>query len=787
VHAHDDVSALFAPASVCVAGASRDPAGVWEAVVGNLVRAGYTGKIFPVLDAGGEDSPPAVYVSAQQAKAGSDSGDSAGAAEPAESSVLHRAKDESCFGNGGETLPSVGPSGLRGTKPAGPLSESGTLHGLPVYRKPSDIGAGFPPDLAVLCLPGYRTPDALRAFAALGTRAALVLGPGGSEPQGAGRAAAEPVRRIARHCGMTMLGPDSLGICIPKTGLLAFPARVAVRSGGIGFFARSGVLCASLLELAATMRIGFSSFVSLGVWATASEADMLDHFAADPQTRVIAGCLEYIEDGPRFLRSARNAAEKKPVILLRIGSSAAGARTVSACTGAVTASARACAAAFKKAGIIEVCEFGELFALAAAFDACALPSGPATAVIADDWSLGAAAADRCEENGLVVPPLSESTIGELQKLLPSRSLSLNPVNAPAAASPELLGRLAGAVLRDAAAAALLLLICVDDRRNVETLPEILAGLPNFTDKTVLVCLMGGKSAERARERFAGRGIPCLSSPGQAGACLAALYRRKFLQEQPQPVDIEYRHDKGRARAAVAEARAAGATELSLYHAREIMRAYEVPCLESSLARTGAEAVRIAAQIGGPVALKIASPHITHKADVQGTALNLCGPKEIRAAFTSLTSRAARLHMEAYIAGCIVQAMSPADARATGIFMKRDRVFGPMLLFGLDGCRPCESGKLSCRLLPLSLDDAHDMVREILACPVQAGQATEKEMINFAALEDILLILSRLALDCPEVEEIVCRPVTVDHKGAEVVNVRIWLARMPADDKERAGA
>jgi acetyltransferase len=781
----EDLSALFAPASVCVAGASPDP-GVWDAVVRNLIRAGYTGKIFPVLDTGGEYPPPAVSPATQQAKAESGFENNGEAAAPAETSGLYRAKAESGFGDKGEAVPGIDPSGPRGANSAGCLPEVGTICGLPVYRKPSDIPDGVPPDLAVLCLPGDRTPGALREFAALGTRAAVVFGSGCGETQGTGRTAAQHLRRIARSCGMTVLGPDSRGLCVPKTGLLVSPARLAVRPGGIGFFARSGALCASLLERAATMRVGFSSFVGLGDWATTGEADMLDYFAADPRTKVIAGCLEYIEDGPRFLRSARSAADKKPVILLRIGRSAVGARTVSACTGAVTASAKACAAAFKKAGIIEVGEFDELFGLAAAFDACALPAGPATAVIADDWSLGAAAADRCEENGLVVPPLSIATVNELQTLLPSRSLSINPVNAPADASPALLGRIVGAVLQDAAAAALLLLVCVDERRNMETLPDILADLPNFAEKTVLVCLMGGESAEGARERFAGRGVLCLSSPGQAAACLAALYRRRFRQEQPQPVDIEYRHDKGRARAAIAEARAAGTAELSLYHAQKIMRAYEIPCLESSLARTGAEAVQIAAQIGGPVALKIASPHITHKADVQGTALNLSSPKEIRTAFTSLTSRAARLRKDAYIAGCIVQAMSPANAPATCIFMKRDRVFGPMLFFGLEGCRPGESRNLSCRLLPLSLDDAHDMVREILARPVQAGPAPEKESINFAALEDILLILSRFTLDCPEVEEITCSPVTADHRGAEVVNAELLLARTPLDDNAGTG-
>jgi acetyltransferase len=708
VHAQENISALFAPASVCVAGASRDPASAWSAVVRNLVHGGFTGKIFPV-------NP-----------------------------------------------------------------EVDTILGLSCRRKPSDIA--LPPDLAVLCLPAELAPEALRSFGELGARAALVLDPG-FEGGNMGQDTAEQLRSTARRCGMALLGPDSAGVCVPKSGLLASPVQVAVRPGSIAFFARSGALCASLLDLAATARIGFSSFVGLGGLASADEADMLDYFAADPQTKVIAGCLEHIADGPRFLRNAQAAVNKKPVILFRIGHTAAGSRAVSARTGALTASSMACTAAFRKAGIIEAGDFEELLGLADAFASCALPEGPATAVVADDWILGAAAADCCEEHGLVLPPLSGGTIEELQNLLPSRSLPINPVNAPAGAPPALLGRIVAAALRDAAA--LLLLVCADARRDLEELPDVLSALPNPGDKTVLVCLMGGQNAECARERLAGRGIPCPSSPERAAAFLAALCRRRFRQEQPQPVDIEYRHDKGRARAVIAQARAAGATELSLYHSREIMRAYEIPCLESGLARTGAEAVQIAARIGGPVALKIASPHIPHKGDVQGTALNLRSPEEIRAAFTALTSRTARLLKEAYIAGCIVQTMSSPDARKTVILLKRDRVFGPMLLFGPEGIPARFPRNFSCRLLPLSLDDAHDMVREILDFHAPAGQA--KEIINFSALEDILLILSRLALDCPEIAEIECSPVTADHRGADVADVRMLLAPRPPELAGLAGS
>jgi acetyltransferase len=705
VSAQKNFSALFTPASVCVAGNSRDPDGTWGAVIRNLISGGFKGKILPV-------NPE------------------------------------------GDTLP-----------------------GLPGYRKPSDIVSDFPPDLAVLCLPAVQATDALRAFGELGTRAALVLGAGHDET--------DRLRSTALRCGMILLGPGSPGIWAPGSGLLASPSGIAVRSGGIGFFARSGALCASLLELAATMRVGFSAFVGLGDRATVNEADMLDYFAEDPQTRVIACCLEYIEDGPRFLCSARAAANKKPVILFRIGRTAAGMRTVAACTGAVKASATACAAAFREAGIVEAEEFEELLGLAGAFDFCPPPQGPAAAVIADDWSLGAIAADCCEENGLVVPPLSDATVKELSNLLPARSLPVNPVSAPADASPVLLGRLAEVALRDAAA--LLLLVRADARRNLEALPDILSSLPNSGGKPILACIMGGQSAGRTRERFAGRGIPCPSSPKQAAVFLAALHRRRFRREQPQSVEIEYRHDKGRALAAVAEARAAGAAELSPYHAGEIMHAYEIPCLDFRLARTDAEAVRIAGRIGGPVALKIASPYMPRKNEARSAALNLNHPQEIRAAFAALTSGAAHPGGEAYMAGCMVQAMSPAGARETVILLKRDRVFGPMLLFGLEGARRPQafprggagSGRFSCRLLPLSLDDARDMVAEIMARPVPAGQTAAKE-VNFAALEDILLILSRLALDCPEIEEIECSPVTADHRGADVVNVRILLAQASPD-------
>ncbi|MDR0828272.1 MAG: acetate--CoA ligase family protein [Desulfovibrio sp.] len=698
---HKNISALFAPKSVCVLGASRDPGKIGHILLNKMLQGAFSGKIFPI--------------------------------NPYADKIL----------------------------------------GLATLRKPGDIPAlHLPLDLAVICLPAGQVPQALAELGELPARAAIVVSTGFSETGSWGRQLEEEAGEIARRYGIALLGPNSVGLYVAGCGLRATFMKGKPSSGDIGFFSQSGALCAAMFDWAADKNFGFSSFISLGSKVLLDESDMLAYLAEDPATKVIVGYIENVSDGPKFLQCAHSATRKKPVILFKAGRAGArgelGERVVLR-----DGQDLAYEAAFRQTGIIRATEIEDLFSMAQAFASCALPQGPSMAVVSNGGRIGTAAAEACPANGLILAPFGGGTVETLRRGLPPYAFCRNPVDLLADASPERFAAAAATVLKDPAVHSLLLIAGISVLGDFDGLPDAVSALPNPEHKPILACLMGGEGVALARRRFFECGIPCYSFPEPAIKALGAMYRQSLWKDNHLPVEVDYRHDTRRARAVIEQAVADRLTELGEYHVQEILSAYEIPSLESRLARTSAEAVQLARQCGMPVALKIASPHILHKSEVQGVALNLDSPEKVRTAFMDITARAGRLRAEAYIAGCIVQNMAPKKARELVISFKRDNSFGPMIIFGPGGDLRAFND-VSCRLAPLSLDDVHDMPREIRTYPVLAGLDGEKA-VNFTVLEDILLILSRIALEFPEIQEFECNPVLADSTGVQVAGARILLA------------
>lgn len=690
---------------------------------------------------------------------------------PQSVAVIGASEKRSKIGN--IILSNIIETGFRGKIfPVHPRADS--ILGLPAYRKVADItSASVPLDLAVICLPAADVPACLAEVAAGGCRAAIIVSAGFKETGGHGTVLENQVREVALQNGMALLGPNSLGLASAGAGLNATFAKGAFISGNIGFFSQSGALCVAIFDWAREQNFGFSSFVSLGNKAMVDESDMLALMADDPHTKVIAGYLESVENGPRFLHNAQFATRKKPVILLKAGRTEEGARAASSHTGALTGSDMAYEAAFRQTGIIRAHSMEELFAVAQAFAVQPLPKGPGLAIVTNAGGPGIVATDACASSGLSLARLSTDSVAALKELLPPYATFYNPVDVVSDAPAERVTAAARIVLADPSVHALLLLSVATAHIDVDALAQSISSLPNPDGKPIFACFMGGEGMAGARRYFAGRGIPCYAFPEPAIGALAAMYRQSQWKESPLPVEIGYRHDKGRVRAVINAARAEGLSELAEYHAQEVLKAYEMPCLEAKLARTSDEAVQAARQMGGPVALKIASPQILHKTEVQGVSLNLSSSDAVRSAFLDITSRATRMRKDAYIAGCLVQAMAPSHSREVIIGFKRDKRFGPMVIFGLGGIHVEAFKDISCRLAPLSLDDAHDMVREIRAFPVLAGMRGERA-VKFTALEDLILIMAQLAVDFPDIQEAECNPVLAGPGGAWVSDIRILL-------------
>jgi acetyltransferase len=661
----------------------------------------------------------------------------------------------------------------------------GEMLGLPVAASIGDIPG--PLDMAVICIPPRHVPDAVRELARVPTRSVVVITAGFKESGREGWYLEQEVAGLCREHDMALLGPNCLGIMNTAVGLNASFARDKPQPGQIAFFSQSGALCVAILDWAMGERIGFSKFVSLGNKALIDEAHMLAALKDDPQTKVILGYIEGVEDGQRFLKAASEVSAEKPVILIKSGTTAAGAKAASSHTGAMAGSDQAYGAAFAKAGIIRVGDVAQLFNLAVAFSSQPLPRGPNLAVVTNSGGPGILAADAAGRSSLIMGGLSSTTVNELMSFLPPFAAVYNPVDIIGDADAARYRRTLEVVAKDPMVHSLLVMLTPTAMVQVEETARAIADVAATADKPVFACFMGQKRVAAGRDILVAAGVPCYSFPEPAVASIEAMYAYRVRAERPPQVGVCTLRDKPRAEAVLAKARREGCSEIVEFQAQELLKAYSLPVPETRLARTSSEAAAAAAEIGGPVVLKIASPQISHKSDVGGVVVNLKGEDAVKRAFQDITARAAGLRPDAYIIGCLVQAMAKKGAKECIVGFKRDPQFGPMIIFGLGGIYVEVLKDIAIRLVPLSKEDARDMIREIKSFPLLRGVRGEAA-VDFASLEAILLAMSQLAEDFPEILEAEFNPVLAGPEGALVADVRVTVcSEEPAPDRGRLQA
>jgi acetyltransferase len=654
----------------------------------------------------------------------------------------------------------------------------GKILGLPVFQSIANLPFG--PDLAVVCVPRSGVIASLEALAAKGGRAVIVISAGFREVGGQGYYLEEEAVAVCRRHGMILLGPNCLGLVNTAKGLNATFAAGNPEKGNIAFFSQSGALCIAILDAALGKGIGFSKFVSLGNKAMLDETDMLRALKDDQDTKVILGYLENISDGQAFLRAAQEATAVKPVIMIKSGTTAAGARAASSHTGAMAGSEDACRALFAQAGVIRVRGVADLFNLALAFATQPLPEGPNLCVVTNSGGPGILAADAADRSKLTMAPLGGQTVERLQTFLPRHAALYNPVDIIGDADAARFAKALEVVVADPMVNMVLALLTPTPAVDVEAVARVVTDQAALSGKPMVACFMGEARVAKAREILRLGHVPCYDYPEQAVAALDALHRHAEWKKRPPPVEICYMSNKYMAQDVLAKAKAKGYTELTEFIAQDVLKAYGLPVPKTILARTSDEAAQAAKAIGYPVALKIASPQISHKSDIGGVVVGIEGEEALRRTFLAVTNRAKRANKEAYILGCLVQAMASPDAKEVFAGFKRDPQYGPLVLFGLGGVYVEVLRDVSCRLAPLSLMDVGEMVREIKSYPILRGVRGEPP-VDFRAIEDVLLTLSQIAMDFPEIEECDFNPIMASPDGALVVDARFTLGRPALGD------
>jgi len=662
-------------------------------------------------------------------------------------------------------------AGFKGTLiPVNPKSDE--IMGLPVTKKIEDLPEGL--DLAVIVVPVAAVLPSMEALAARKVRSVIIITAGFKEVGKEGYVLEQKLIELCTAHDIAMVGPNCLGLMSTHDSNNASFASGYPKQGSIAFFSQSGALCAAILDWALGENVGFSKFVSLGNMAVVNEANMLEYLRTDPNTSVILGYIENVSNGTDFIEQATKISREKPVIMIKSGTTTAGAKAASSHTGAIAGSDQAYTAAFRKTGVLRVPDMASLFDLAQAFSSQPLPQGPGLAIITNAGGPGILAADATEKSSLNMARLSNSTIDRLKEFLPPYASLYNPIDLVGDAPAERYRKTLEVVVEDPQVHAILVLLTPTASAQIIETAEAIIEVAKTSQKPIFVNYMGGIRIAPGQKMLSDAGIPCSIYPEPLIKSIETMYNYYLWRQTPAQEFPAIKRNRQKARLVINEARAKGATEVVEFQAQEVLRAYNLPTPNTILARSSDEAAAAAEKIGYPVVLKIASPQISHKSDVGGVKVGLADAEAVKNAFFDITARAQRLRPEAYIAGCLVQEMAPKGCKEIIIGFKRDDQFGPLLMFGLGGIYVEILKDIAFRLAPLGRDDAKAIIREIKSYMLLKGVRGEQP-VNFQAIEDILLTMSELALDFPEIHEAEFNPVLVNAEKAVVADVRITLS------------
>lgn len=636
------------------------------------------------------------------------------------------------------------------------------------------------PDLAVICTPPRTVPDLIGELGERGTRAAVVLTAGlDAVEESTGRTFHQRMLEAARTHMLRVLGPNCVGLIIPAVGLNASFAHATVQAGQIAFVSQSGALATAVLDWARTKEIGFSHFVSLGNSADVDFGDVLDYLGSEPNTRSILLYIESVKHARKFMSAARAAARNKPVVVLKAGRVAEGAKAAASHTGALAGSDNVYDAAIRRAGMLRVYSIEDLFDAVETLGRAKPVHGDRLAILTNGGGPGVMATDVAISLGVRIAHLSEQTLNQLDAVLPATWSKGNPVDiigdAPAERYVDALNVLAG----DSDTDAVLFIHAPSAIVPSDAIAEALVPAIKEFRKPLFACWLGGDGVARARRTFAQAGIPTYDTPEDAVNAFVQIvnYRRnqETLMETPPSVSDDFTPDTGTARRIVESALSANRDLLTEPEAKKVLAAYGIPTVETRTANSPEECARLAIEIGFPVATKILSPDITHKSDVGGVALDLESAEQVKTAAAAMLARIEDLKPDARIDGFTVQAMARRpDAHELIVGASEDPIFGPVLLFGHGGTAVEVIGDRAVALPPLNVPLARELVSRTRVSRLLAGYR-DRPAANLSAICRTLIQVSQLVSHIPQVVELDINPLLADENGVLALDARLKVA------------
>ncbi len=638
------------------------------------------------------------------------------------------------------------------------------------------------PELVVVTTQAKVVPGVIEECGRMGVKAVIVISAGFREAGEEGKAREEKVLAAARRYGIRIIGPNCLGVIRPSALLNATFANKMSRPGQVAFLSQSGALGTAVLDWAVSREIGFSAFVSLGSMLDVDFGDLIDYFGEDPETRSIIIYLESFGDSlqhaRKFMSAARGFARTKPIIVMKPGKFQESARAAMSHTGAMVGEDLYYEAAFDRAGVIRVEEIEDLFNCASILNTTKLPREPNVAIITNAGGPAILAVDALVSRGGKLAELSESTVAALSEFLPPYWSKGNPVDILGDADAQRFARTIEVVFRDPGVSGAVLIYTPQGMaRPTEVAKEIIK-LAGRTRKPILTALMGTEDVARARQLFYENGIPTYEFPEEAVRIYQYMYHYarnlESLYETPEDLPMDTGAPNNYLKILIRNTLKAGKTLLSEEDSKKLLAAYGIQATTPHFAGNASEAAAIASGLGYPVVMKILSPDISHKLDVGGVKLNIASAEEVKKAFSEMMESVKKRQPEARIEGVTIQKMVASFDYEFIIGSKKDPVLGPVIIFGLGGTQVEFFKDIAVGLPPLNQVLARRVLERTRTYQVMVTGYRNKPPVNLRLLDGVLVRVSNLIVDFPEIKELDINPLVISDDSALALDARVIL-------------
>jgi len=646
------------------------------------------------------------------------------------------------------------------------------------YKTITDIGK--PVDLAVVATPAATVPEIIHQCGQVGVHAVVILSAGFAESGDGGARLQKEIIDSARQYDIRIIGPNCLGIMRPQLGLNATFSHNIAGPGHTALVSQSGALCTAMLDWAEGHGVGFSAMVSLGDAADVDFGDVLSYLALDPQTHSILLYIEGIRNARSFMSGLRIAARMKPVVVVKSGRHEESSRVAVSHTAAMVGGDDVFHAAIQRAGAVRACTIKQLFSAAELLASRDYRvQGNRLAIVTNGGGPGVMATDRLVEQELVLTPLSEHTLDSLNAQLPAHWSHANPVDILGDADAERYRHAVETCLADDNVDAVLVMLTPQAMTQSTESAEAIIEVAQKFHKPVLTCWMGNKQVSKAHALFAEHKIAHFDTPEASVEAFSYLARyhanQQLLMQVPDPLYKRSEPDVAGARLIIDEALSEGRHALSDMETMAVLKAFGIPSVAVMEAESANQALVMAESLGFPVVMKINSPDITHKSDVSGVRLNIPNAAAVRNVFNELVESARQKLPDAAIRGVTIESMyQRAHSREIMIGVVRDPVFGPAISFGAGGTMVEIMQDSVITLPPINRFIAQ---RTIAATRVSKllGNFRNMPAVNMRELENVLLRVSEMVCELPQILEMDINPMIVDDRGVLAVDARMVIA------------